>query len=84
MTGKHTEKNEKVCDALDVKEGLLSDEGLVTVLRELKNNKAPGDDSVVNELFFNMVVVGLDISCWRLWIWFWKKGKYLAILRTPP
>jgi len=40
-----------------VKESLLSDEGLVTVLRELKNNKAPGDDSVVNELFLT----------WWLW-----------------
>ena len=34
---------------LDVKEDLFCEEELATVLKGLKNNKAPGADSVINE-----------------------------------
>ena len=60
---KDIEENENLCDTLDVKEDLFCEEELVTVIKGLKNNKAPGADSVVNELFFfNMVVMKLKIS----------------------
>ena len=49
VAGKDIEANEKVCDTLDVKEDLFCEEELATVLKGLKNNKAPGTDSVVNE-----------------------------------
>ena len=39
----------KKFDTLDVKQDLFSEEELVTVLKGLKNNKAPGADSMVNE-----------------------------------
>ena len=48
VSGKDTEENEKVGDALDVKEDFFYEEELVTVLKGL-NIKAPGADSVVNE-----------------------------------
>ena len=41
--------DEKFCDTLDVKEDLFREEELATVLKELKNNKAPGADSRINE-----------------------------------
>ena len=43
VAGIDIDENEKVCDTLDVKEELA------TVLQGLKNNKAPGADSVINE-----------------------------------
>ena len=46
---KDIEENEKVCDTLDMREDLFCEEELVTVLKRLKNNKAPGADSVINE-----------------------------------
>ena len=49
VVGKDTEEYEKVCDALDMKEDLFCEEELATVLKELKNNKAPGADSVLDE-----------------------------------
>ena len=49
VAGKDIDENEKVCDTLDVKEGLFSEEELATVLEGLKNNKAPGADSMINE-----------------------------------
>ena len=49
VAGKDIDENEKVCDTLDVKEDLFSEEELATVLRGLKNNKAPGADSMINE-----------------------------------
>ena len=49
VAGKDIDENEEVCDALDVKEDLFSEEDLATVLKGLKNNKAPGADSVINE-----------------------------------
>ena len=49
VAGKDIEENEKVCDTLDVKEDLFCEEELVTILKGLKNNKAPGADRVVNE-----------------------------------
>ena len=49
VAGKDIDENEKVCDTLDVKEDLFCEEELATVLKGLKNNKAPGADSVINE-----------------------------------
>ena len=49
VAGKDIEENEKVCDTLDVKEDLFYEEKLPTVLKGLKNNKAPRADSLVNE-----------------------------------
>ena len=49
FAGKDIEENERVCDTLDMKEDLFCEEELVTVLKGLKNNKAPGADSVINE-----------------------------------
>ena len=48
---KDIDENEKVCDTLDVKEDLFSEEELAIVLKGLKNNKAPCADSVINEFF---------------------------------
>ena len=39
----------KVCDTWDVKEDLFCQEELAKVLKDKKNNKAPGADSVINE-----------------------------------
>ena len=57
ITGKGIEKNEKVCDTLDVKEDIFFEEGIVTVLNgsnikyylNIKNIKIPDADTVVNE-----------------------------------
>ena len=49
VAGKDIDENENVCDTLDVKEGLFSEEGLATVLKGFKNIKALGADSVTNE-----------------------------------
>ena len=49
VSRKDIEENKKVCDTLDVKKDFLCEEELVTVLKGLKNNKAPCADSVVNE-----------------------------------
>ena len=49
VAGKDIDRNEKVCDTLVVKEDLFSEEELATVLKRLKNNKAPGADSMINE-----------------------------------
>ena len=49
FAGKDIDENEKVCDTLDVNEDLFSEEELVTVLKGLQNNKAPGADSMINE-----------------------------------
>ena len=48
VAGKDMDENEKVCDTLDVKEDMFTEEELATVLKGLKNNKAPGADSVIN------------------------------------
>ena len=42
-------KIKKVCDTLDVKEDLFSEDELATVLKELKNNNASGADSMIDE-----------------------------------
>ena len=49
VKGIDIEEHEKVCDTLDVKKHMFFDEELVTVLKGLKNNKAPGSDRVVNK-----------------------------------
>ena len=51
FAGKDIDENEKVCDTLDVKEDLFSEEELATVLKGFKNNKAQSADNVVNEFF---------------------------------
>ena len=48
--GKDKEENEKAFDTSNVKKDLFCEEELVTVLKGLTYNKAPGADSVVNEL----------------------------------
>ena len=42
-------KVKKFADTLDVKEDLFCEEELATLLKGLKNNKALGADSVINE-----------------------------------
>jgi hypothetical protein len=49
VTENDIEKNERVCDNLEVKEYSFWEEELETVPEGLKNNKIPGADSVVNE-----------------------------------
>ena len=49
VAGKDIDNNGKVCDTLDVKEDLLSEEELATGLKGLKNNEAPSAVSVINE-----------------------------------
>ena len=62
VAGKDIEESEQVCDTLDEKEDLLCEEELATVLKGLKNKKATGADSVVNE-FLKIVVLTLKICC---------------------
>ena len=64
VAGKDIDENKKVCDTLDVKEDLFCQEEFATILKGLKNNKAPGADSVINE-FLNMVALRLEISYLR-------------------
>jgi len=48
---------------LKVKEHIFSKEKLVTELKRLKNNKAQGADSVVNEFFnYGGLKVGVKLS----------------------
>ena len=82
VAGKDIDENGKVCDTLDVKEDLLSEEELATVLKGLKNNKAPGADSMINEFlkyggseFRNKLLKIMNMK--------FEKGKYLIILRKP-
>jgi hypothetical protein len=49
VSRKEIEENEKVCDTYDVRKDLFCEKELVTILKRLKNNKAPGADTVVNE-----------------------------------
>ena len=49
VAGKDIDENEKVCDNLDVKDDLFCEKELATVLKGLKNYKAIGADSVINE-----------------------------------
>jgi len=51
VAGKDREENEEVLDALNVEEDLFWEEKLVTALKGLKNNKAPGSCSVLKEFF---------------------------------
>ena len=50
VTGDDIEKNEKVCDTLEMKEDSFCEEELETVLKKLKNNKVSGTDSEVNDM----------------------------------
>ena len=49
VAGKDIDENEKVCDTLNVKEYLFSEEEVATVIKGIKNSKAPGADSMINE-----------------------------------
>ena len=49
VEGNDVKENEKVCNTLHVKEDLFCEKESATGLKGLKNNKAPGTDSVVNE-----------------------------------
>ena len=79
VAGKDIDENGKVCDTLDVKEDLFCEEELATVLKGLKNNKAPGADSVINEFlkyeFRNKLLKIMNMI--------FEKGKSLMILRKP-
>jgi hypothetical protein len=44
--------------------------------------KASGTENVVMSSR-NMVIGEQEINYWKLWIWFLKKGKYLATLWKP-
>jgi hypothetical protein len=48
---KYLEKNEKVCETLEVKEGLFCEEELETFIKRLRNSKVSNSDSVVNNFF---------------------------------
>ena len=61
VAGKNIEEKEKVCDTLDVKEDLFCEEQLATVLKGLKNNKAPVL-IVWYMSFLNMTALRLEIS----------------------
>ena len=77
---KYREKNQKVCDTLNVKEGLFCEEELMILLKGLKNNKSPGIDSVVNE---SLKYRGYEVRAKLLKILnmiFRKKGNFLSIL----
>ena len=51
VAGKDIDENKKVCDTMDVKEDLFSEEELATVLKGLKNNEGPYADSGISEFF---------------------------------
>ena len=47
VAGKYIEENEKVCDNLEMKEDLFCEEESPSVVKGLKNNKAPGTNSIL-------------------------------------
>ena len=79
VAGKDIEENGKVCDTLDVKEDLFCEEQLTTVLKELKNNKAPDADSVVQE-FLKYDGSEVRNKLLKIMNMIFEKGKYLTIL----
>ena len=74
VAGKDIEENEKVCDTLDVKTDLFCEEELAIVLKGLKNNKAPGADSVVNE-FLKYGAFGVRNKLLKIMNMIFEKGK---------
>ena len=80
VAGKDIEENEKVCDTLDVKEGLFCEEELATVLKGL--NKAPGADSVANE-FLKYGGSEVRNKLLKIMNMIFENGKYLTILGKP-
>ena len=81
VAGKDIEEKEKVYDTLDVKEDLLCEEELATVLKGHKNNEAPSADTVVNQfLKYDGSEVRNKLSVLKIIDMVLKRGKYLAIL----
>ena len=80
VTGNDIEKNERVFNNLKVNEDLFFEDELETLL---KDNKATGAGSVVNQ-FWSMAIVKLEINHWILWTWFSKKGKKLITRNDDP
>ena len=76
------DENEKVCDTLNVKKDLFSEEELATVLKGLKNNKAPGVDSMINE-FLKYGGSEVRNKLLKIMNMIFEKGKYPIILGKP-
>ena len=72
----------KISDTLDGKEDLFCEKELATVLKGLKNNKAPGADTGINGL---LKYGGSEVryKSWMIINIILKKGKYLAIFGKP-
>ena len=82
VAGKDIDENEKVCDTLDVKEDLFSEEELATVLKGLKNNKAPGADSMINE-FLKCGGSEVRNKLLKIMNMIFEKGEVTMILGKP-
>ena len=82
VPGKDIEENEKVCDTFDVKVDFFGEEELATVLKGLKNSKAPGDDSAVNE-FFKCGGFEVRNKLRKILNMIFEYGKCLTILGKP-
>ena len=82
VAGKDIDENEKVCDTLDLKKDLFFEEEKVTVLKGLKNDKAPGADSVINDFlkYGDSKVTNMLLKIMNM---IFEKGEYLTILRKP-
>ena len=82
VAGKDIDENEKVCDTLDMKEDLFNEEELVTVLKGLKNNKAPGADSMLNK-FLKYGGSEVKNKLLKIMNMIFEKMKYPMILGKP-
>ena len=74
VAGKDMDENEKICDTLDVKEDLFCEEELATILKGLKNDKAPGANSVINE-FLKYDVSEVRNKLLKIMNMIFEKGK---------
>ena len=82
VAGKDIDEYEKVCDTLDMKEDLFSEEELATVLEGLKNSKAPGADSMINE-FLKYGGSEVRNKLLKIMNMIFEKGEYPMILGKP-